>query len=331
MMTRFSSKMTALLVYGRPFLVFGAMVCALVVMWKQDAAFYGAGLGFLLVSMAFDLIDGWFAARFRPDAPLAHLADRIMDKLVYSIIFPVIAVGTMWRLSLFSPSRFQLLHALFVLLLCVTVLIRDNFASFMRNFAIRQGNTPESVEYTRLRTVVAAPVAVVLYAHAFYMNGGLSSFPWTDWALGIGRLPLKSLFIIEILFLIINFGSIAAYVMKYGDACLEDISLGDDMLRRRILSVFPNALTVMNAMMGLMGVFFAYQGQFREMYFMVIGAATFDKLDGAVARRLGVAEPPPQEPGRKKINLGNLMDDFADAVSFCIAPAWIFYNCHDPF
>jgi len=80
----------------------------------------------------------------------------------------------------------------------------------------------------------------------------------------------------------------------------------------------------MNALMGLIGVFFASQGRFREMYFMIIGAATFDKLDGAVARRLGLTEPLPDSPP-KKINMGNLMDDFADAISFCIAPAWIFY------
>ena len=58
---------------------------------------------------------------------------------------------------------------------------------------------------------------------------------------------------------------------------------------------------------------------------MLIGAATFDKLDGAVARRLGLTEPLPAQIAPKKINLGNIMDDFADAVSFCIAPAWIFY------
>jgi CDP-diacylglycerol---serine O-phosphatidyltransferase len=126
-------------------------------------------------------------------------------------------------------------------------------------------------------------------------------------------------------FLIINFGSIAAYCRKYGAVCLDELCFGDQALRRRILSVLPNALTVMNAIMGLIGVFFAYQGRFREMYFMLIGAATFDKLDGAVARRLGLTEPLPDAPVGKKINLGNLMDDFADAISFCIAPAWIFY------
>lgn len=324
MSTQLPAKFAAILVYSRPVLVFGGMVCALNVMLGRNPAIYALGVCFLLVAMTFDLIDGWFAARYRPLAPLAPLADRIMDKLVYSIIFPVVAVGAMWRLIYLQPTRAQLLQAIFVLVLCVTVLIRDNFAAFMRSFAIRQGNEPESKEFTRLRTVVAAPVSALLYAHAFYVPEGPSSWVY-DSVAWMGTLSLRSLFLIEIAFLIINFGSIAAYCRKYGTMCLDELCFGDQVLRRKILSVLPNALTVMNAMMGLIGVFFAYQGRFREMYFMVIGAATFDKLDGAVARRLGLTEPLPDGPPQRKVNLGNLMDDFADAISFCIAPAWIFY------
>jgi CDP-diacylglycerol--serine O-phosphatidyltransferase len=323
-----SRKVAALLVYSRPILVFGGMLCALAVMWKQNPRIYTLGVSLLFLSMTFDLVDGWFAARFRPDAPLAHLADRLMDKLVYSIIFPVIAVGTMWRLLVITPdhTKGQLLHAVFVLLLCVTVLIRDNFAAFMRGFAIRQGAEPEHSEYNRLRTIVAAPVSALLYAFAFYVPEGPPSWLYfkITW---LANFPLQGLFFIEIVFMVINFGSIAGYCRKYGTLCLDELCLGDPVLRRRILAFFPNALTVMNAMMGLMAVFFAYQGRIRESYLMIIGAATFDKLDGAVARRLGLTEPLPEEVGQRKINLGNLMDDFADAVSFCIVPGWVFYIC----
>ncbi len=327
---QFSARLAALLVYSRPVLVFGSMVCAVAMMWRWEPIFYTVGLCFLLISMTFDLVDGWFAARFRPNAPLAHLADRLMDKLVYSIIFPVIAVGTMWRLvvSHGDPTRAQLLHAVFVLLLCVTVLVRDNFAAFMRSFAMRQGTEPESVEFNRLRTIVAAPVAALLYAHAFHVPESPSSwiYFWTAW---MGTLPLRYLFFVEILFLVINFGSIAAYCRKYGTTCLDELCFGDQVLRRRILSVLPNALTCMNAVMGLIAVFFAYQGRLRESYLMIIGAATFDKLDGAVARRLGLTEPLPDAPSQRKFNLGNIMDDFADGVSFCIVPGWIFYIALD--
>jgi len=108
--------------------------------------------------------------------------------------------------------------------------------------------------------------------------------------------------------------------------CLDELCLGNERLRRKILAFFPNALTVMNAMMGLLAVFFAYQDRLREASLFLIGAALFDKLDGAVARRLGLTEPlPGDETKPKAVSLGGLLDDISDAVSFCIAPAWMFY------
>jgi phosphatidylserine synthase len=142
------------------------------------------------------------------------------------------------------------------------------------------------------------------------------------------------LFFIEIIFLIINFGSIAGYVRKYGSLCLDELCLGNEQMRRRILAFFPNALTVMNAMMGLLAVFFAYQGRIREASLFLMGAALFDKLDGAVARKLGLTADLDEEKPKKAINFGSLLDDISDTVSFCIAPAWIFYitlsNYSDP-
>ncbi|WP_419661417.1 PssA: predicted CDP-diacylglycerol--serine O-phosphatidyltranserase [Desulfosarcina variabilis str. Montpellier] len=320
------ARLAAILVYSRPALVFGGMICAIAVMWGKNPVVYTVGVSFLIVAMIFDLMDGWFSARFRPNAPLAPLADRLMDKLVYSIIFPVISAGMMWRLlvSETDPTRGQLLNAIFVLVLCVTVLVRDSFAAFMRGFAIRQGGEPESSEYNRMRTIVAAPVSALLYAYAFYIPEGPES--WIYFRISyLGNVPLRILLFVEILFFIINLGSIAGYCRKYGTACLDELCFGDQLLRRKILSVFPNALTVMNALMGLIAVFFAYQGRMRESYLMMIGAATFDKLDGALARRLGLTEPLPDEAPRKKINMGSIMDDLADAISFCMVPAWIFY------
>lgn len=322
----FQRRFSAILVYGRPPLVFGGMLCALAVMWTRNPLLYTLGVTLLFISMSFDLIDGWFATRFELHSTLAHLADRIMDKIVFSIIFPLVAVGIMWRLLFTSlaGTKAELLHGILVLILCVTVLVRDNFAHFMRFFAMRTGPEPEPREFTRLRTVVAAPVGTLLYAHAFFVPSGPDSmiYAWISW---LGNLPLRVLFIIEILFLIINFGSIAAYCRKYGTYCLDEICDEDELLRRNILSFFPNALTIMNAMMGLLAVLFAYQDRIREAYLFLIGAAIFDKLDGALARKLGLMEPLPGQERPQYISLGGILDDIADAVSFCIVPAWIFY------
>jgi len=320
-------SITTLLVYGRPPLVFGGMLCAIAVMWNHNPVLYTLGVVLLFISMTFDLVDGWFAARFHPHPVMAQLADRIMDKVVYSIIFPLVAVGTMWRIYVFSAetNKAELLHAILVLLLTVTVLIRDNFAHFMRGFAVRSDQDPEYSEFSRLRTIVAAPVGALLYAYAFYVPEGPATRIYTSisW---LGNFPLRGLFFIEIIFLVINLGSIAVYCRKYGTLCLDELCLGNERLRRRILSFFPNALTFMNAIMGVLAIFFAYQGRIREAFLFLIGAAVFDKLDGALARKLGLTEPLPEEMEKPaKISVGGVLDDISDAVSFCIAPAWIFY------
>ena len=164
-----STNVAALLVYGRPPMVFAGMICAIGVMLDHNPLVYYSGVIFLLAAMILDIIDGWFAARFRPQAKLAHLADRIMDKVVYAIVFPMVAVGMMWRYQYLPETadfRLEMLHVVFVFVLCVTVLMRDNFAHFMRNFSLRKGEEEEMKEVTRLRTMVAAPVGVVLYIHA---------------------------------------------------------------------------------------------------------------------------------------------------------------------
>jgi phosphatidylserine synthase len=325
-MTNIPQKITALLIYGRPPLVFGGLVCAIAVMWGRNLVLYETGVFLLLISMSFDLVHGWFATRYPPHPTLAILADRIMDKIVYSTIFPLVAVGMMWRLVFSAPdhTRAQMLHAIFVLLLSITVLVRDNFAHFIRSSALQKGVEPETREFTRLRTTVAAPIGVLLYIHAFYLPSPETSiiYQFISW---IDDIPIRTFFIIEIVFFIINFGSIAALCRKYGALCLDDVCQEDGSLRRRILSLFPNALTLLNAMMGILAVFFAYHGYMRQAYIFLIGASIFDKLDGALARKLGLTEPPVNRENASFVSIGGVLDDIADAVSFCLAPALIFY------
>jgi len=51
-------------------------------------------------------------------------------------------------------------------------------------------------------------------------------------------------------------------------------------------------------------------------------------LDGALARKLGLIQPP--DPQKKRnITTGGILDDISDGVSFCLAPAIIFYILMD--
>ncbi len=321
-------NIAAVLVFGRPPLVFGAFACAVWVMFTHDPPAYILGMSLLALALIFDWLDGWFAVRYIPNSKLGPLADRMMDRLVLSIIFPVLAAGMFWRFERLSETeqgRLQLLHALFVLAICVLILMRDQLASFLRSFAMRTSDDGEveSTELTRLRTLLAFPLAVLLYAYAFYLptQGWERFYRALDW---IDGLPMRVWFVVEILFLVINIASITLYLRKYGPLALDDISGGDELLRRRILAVIPNVLTLMNGVLGITAIIFADHGRVREALFILLGAALFDRLDGLAARRLGLTEPLPNQ-AKKRMQTGALLDDISDAISFAIAPAAIFY------
>jgi phosphatidylserine synthase len=326
---RITRNVAAVLVFGRPPLVFGAFACALWVMFTHDPPGYIIGISLLVLALVFDWADGWFAVRYIPNSRLGPLADRMMDRLVLSIIFPVLAAGMFWRFERLSDTeqgRLQLLHAIFVLAICVLILLRDQFAQFLRSFGAR---TPaegeiESVELTRFRTLLGLPLAVALYAYAFYLptEGWERFYRALDW---IDGLPLRVWFVLEILFLVVNITSITLYLRKQGPIALDDISGGDELLRRRILAVIPNGLTLMNGVLGITAIVFADHGRVREALFILLGAALFDRLDGLAARRLGLTTPLPDQV-RKGPTTGAILDDISDGISFCVAPAAIFYS-----
>ncbi|MCZ6647483.1 MAG: CDP-alcohol phosphatidyltransferase family protein [SAR324 cluster bacterium] len=324
------TNVAAVLTFGRPPLVFGAFACALWVMFTHNPLAYLLGMLFLTLAMAFDWIDGWFAERYIPHSRLGPLADRMMDRVVLSIIFPVLGAGMLWRynrLESLDPtlvSRPELLHALFVLAIGVLVLMRDQIAQFLRSFAVRDAQMVESYELTRLRTLVFSPMAVLIYAYAFYLPA--EGWDWLYRGLGwLDQLPLRVWFVLEILFLVINIVSITAYIRKYGMLALDDICEDNELLRRRILSVLPNTITLMNGVLGVTAMIFASYGRVKEALFILIAAAFFDRLDGTVARRLGLTEPLPDQSKRPRIPFGALLDDISDLISFCVAPAVIYY------
>ena len=325
---RMPRNTAAVLTFSRPLLVFFAFVCALWLMFTRFPPAYMLGLTFLLLAMLFDWVDGWFAERYLPETRLGALVDRMMDRIVLSIIFPVLGAGMLWRYSrledLSDPrlTKLHLLHALFVVGICVAVLLRDQFAQFMRSFAQAAGQEVDTDELTRLRTMVASPMAVLLYAYAFYQPtvGWEGFYRWVDW---IDALPLRAWFVVESAFLVINIASVTLYLRKYGTLALDDICEDNERLRRRILAVVPNTLTLMNGFLGVTAIVFTSYGRVREALFVLVGAAFFDRLDGMMARRLGLTDPP--RTAKSGFSTGALLDDLSDAISFGIAPGAMFY------
>jgi CDP-diacylglycerol---serine O-phosphatidyltransferase len=91
---------------------------------------------------------------------------------------------------------------------------------------------------------------------------------------------------------------------------------GDPTLARRLKFGVANACTVGSLMLGLTAIFIAMHGAADVQWaaLALLGCVTFDGLDGAVARRLGVASP-----------FGAQMDSLADMCSFGIAAPVVVY------
>jgi CDP-diacylglycerol---serine O-phosphatidyltransferase len=89
---------------------------------------------------------------------------------------------------------------------------------------------------------------------------------------------------------------------------------GERTVARRVKFAVVNAGTLSSLMLGMLAIFLAMQGEVRVAALCLIACVVFDGLDGALARRFGVASP-----------FGAQMDSLADMCSFGLAAPVVVY------
>ncbi|MFK3981139.1 CDP-alcohol phosphatidyltransferase family protein [Micromonospora sp. NPDC050397] len=89
---------------------------------------------------------------------------------------------------------------------------------------------------------------------------------------------------------------------------------GDRTIARRLKFALVNGCTLASLSLGMLAIFLAMRGDERTAAFCLIACVVFDGLDGALARRLGVASP-----------FGAQMDSLADMCSFGLAAPVVVY------
>ncbi|MFC6019546.1 CDP-alcohol phosphatidyltransferase family protein [Plantactinospora solaniradicis] len=99
-----------------------------------------------------------------------------------------------------------------------------------------------------------------------------------------------------------------------GSAISIPLLPGDRTMARRIKFAVVNACTLASLTLGLLAIFQAMQGDVRIAAYCLIACVAFDGLDGALARRMGVASP-----------FGAQMDSLADMCSFGLAAPVVVY------
>ncbi|MBO4209080.1 CDP-alcohol phosphatidyltransferase family protein [Micromonospora echinofusca] len=89
---------------------------------------------------------------------------------------------------------------------------------------------------------------------------------------------------------------------------------GERTPARRVKFALVNGCTLASIMLGMLAIFLAMQGDVRTAALCLIACVTFDGLDGALARKFGVASP-----------FGAQMDSLADMCSFGLAAPVVVY------
>jgi len=89
---------------------------------------------------------------------------------------------------------------------------------------------------------------------------------------------------------------------------------GEQTAARKLRFALVNACTLASLSLGLLAIFLAMQGDVRQAAACLVACVAFDGLDGALARKLGVASP-----------FGAQMDSLADMCSFGLAAPVVVY------
>lgn len=85
-------------------------------------------------------------------------------------------------------------------------------------------------------------------------------------------------------------------------------------LFKKSIALLPNLFTLGNAFFGFCSIILSSRGDLITASYCILIAALMDALDGRLARLMGVDSA-----------LGVQLDSLSDAVSFCMAPAFLIY------
>ena len=182
------------LTFGRvPFVVL-FMALAIVHAYRSDAWWLAvAATVSLAVASLTDLFDGRLARKWNVVSKFGAMADPLMDKVFYLVVFPTL----LWLLGR-QPD--ESVHALVMLVFTVLYILRDQWVTFLRSVGAMFNADCGANWMGKFRTAASFPAACVIYVYA---------------SLHLFFLPQALIFLIEGFLIVINIWSILVYTRQY--------------------------------------------------------------------------------------------------------------------
>ena len=121
------------------------------------ADFWAVGAAVLLIIASLtDMFDGKLARRWNVVSKFGAMADPLMDKIFYLVVFPTL----LWLLCR-QPG--QDTHSLVMLVLTVIYILRDQWVTFLRSVASLYNAYCGAMWIGKLRTASTFPIAIFIY------------------------------------------------------------------------------------------------------------------------------------------------------------------------
>ena len=140
-----------------------------------------------------DLYDGKLARQWNVVSKFGAMADPLMDKVFYLVVFPTL----LWLLGR-QPD--EAVHALVMLVFTVLYILRDQWVTFLRSVGSLFNADCRANWMGKFRTAASFPAACVIYVY-------VSLHPFF--------LPQALMYAIEAFLIFINFWSIFVYTKQY--------------------------------------------------------------------------------------------------------------------
>jgi len=188
--------------FARAPLVFLFFILALVEAYNPSKITIFLATTFLAVASFTDLLDGMLARKWKVESQFGAMADPLMDKIFYIVVFPTL-LFLLGRQSIDDPA--QRPHALLMLCFTVLYLLRDQWVTFMRSIAAGYDADVRANWMGKLRTALSFPAGCVIYVYIAHDKN--------DWVRRL--LPVELMYAAEIFLILLNLASIVYYTRQY--------------------------------------------------------------------------------------------------------------------
>jgi CDP-diacylglycerol--serine O-phosphatidyltransferase len=247
-----------------------------------------------------DFLDGWISRKLKIESDIGKILDTVADKILVLLFLPLLEMQVITSFPVFI------------------ILAREFAMMGLRVYSVQTGGDSIPAQLTgKLKTALTFPVCGILFGRTAVEKVDIPVIfqpiqQLIDWVMA---LPSSVILLLVYSVVALTIWSFIDYFDQFfWNYYLKRYKNDEQLARQALRSIIPNAISVINAMFGGCGVFFAIQGHVHVSALLLVVCVVLDAVDGSIARKLNASTP-----------FGARLDTIADFISFGVLPSSIIW------